>query len=140
MSLERVSRWVRTPPLAGGTAKNWFLNGVALFWTTLEPEVVLARCIELEQAAGRRRGRYWADRPLDLDVLLYGDRAVRTESLLIPHPAISSRAFVLGPLLEVWPDAIDPTSGRRYAELPFPSGPTPAPVGILARNPQLRYL
>jgi 2-amino-4-hydroxy-6-hydroxymethyldihydropteridine diphosphokinase len=140
MQLLRVSRWVRTPPLRGGTAQNWFLNGVALFRCTLTPEEVLERCVTIERAAGRRRGRYWADRPLDLDVLLYDDRVVRTDKLVLPHPAIAQRAFVLLPLLEVWPDATDPVTGRPYAALPVPPGPRPAPDGILARSGRVRYL
>lgn len=140
MQLERISHWVRTPPLKGGTAKNWFLNGVALFATSLEPEEVLARCVQLERQAGRRRGRYWADRPLDLDLLLYDQRVIKTPKLVLPHPAILSRPFFLEPLLEVWPDAIDPTSGQPYADAPAPGGPRPARMGILARARRLRYL
>jgi 2-amino-4-hydroxy-6-hydroxymethyldihydropteridine diphosphokinase len=140
MQLVRVSRWFRTPPLQGGTAKNWFLNGVALFSCDLSPEQVLERCVKIERSAGRRRGKYWADRPLDLDVLLYEDRIVRTDKLVLPHPAIAQRAFVLVPLLEVWPDATDPVSGRPYAAAPAPPGPRPAPDGILARSSRVRYL
>lgn len=140
MSLTRVSRPVRTPPLRGGTARGWFLNAVALFSTALPPEAVLDRCVEIERAAGRRRGRYWADRPIDLDVLLYGDQIVCTDSLTIPHPSIAKRAFVLYPLLEIWPGAIDPSTDRPYASCPPPPGPAPTPAGILARGPRLRYL
>lgn len=140
MTLTRVSRPVRTPPLRGGTARGWFLNAVALFSTALPPQAVLERCIEIERSAGRRRGRYWADRPIDLDMLLYGDQIVRTEALTIPHPSIAKRAFVLYPLLEIWPDATDPRTHEPYASCPPPPGPAPTPTGILARGPRLRYL
>ncbi|MEQ1567959.1 MAG: 2-amino-4-hydroxy-6-hydroxymethyldihydropteridine diphosphokinase, partial [Myxococcota bacterium] len=59
LELVRVSGWVRTPPLTGGAARNWFLNGVALFRSSVDPLEVLDRCVALEQRAGRRRGRYW---------------------------------------------------------------------------------
>lgn len=140
MELVRTSRWIRTPPLRGGTARNWFLNGVALFRTTLEPHAILDRCVALERAAGRRRVRFWGDRPLDIDLLLLEGQIVHTERLTLPHPAITRRPFALGPLLEVWPDAVDPTTGIAYAALPPPSGPRPHPVGILARRTPLRYL
>ncbi|MEQ1508755.1 MAG: 2-amino-4-hydroxy-6-hydroxymethyldihydropteridine diphosphokinase, partial [Myxococcota bacterium] len=84
LELLRVSRWVRTPPLAGGAARNWFLNGVALFRSGLDPEVILDRCASLEAKAGRRRSRHWGDRPLDIDLLLVEDRTVATPRLTLP--------------------------------------------------------
>jgi 2-amino-4-hydroxy-6-hydroxymethyldihydropteridine diphosphokinase len=140
MTLVRTSRWIRTPPLRGGTARNWFLNGVALFESTLEPHEILDRCVALEAEAGRRRVRFWGDRPLDIDLLLADGRVVNDERLVLPHPRIALRWFALWPLLEVWPDAVDPTTGTRYDALPLPSGPRPHPVGILARRTPLRYL
>lgn len=140
LRLLRTSAWVRTPPLRGGAARNWFLNGVALFETTLSPLEVLDLCVALEEAAGRRRARHWGDRTLDLDLLLWGDRALSEPRLTVPHPGIARRPFVLGPLLEVWPDARDPISGRPYAELPTPAGPRPSAAGRLAPKGALRYL
>jgi 2-amino-4-hydroxy-6-hydroxymethyldihydropteridine diphosphokinase len=101
---------------------------------------VLGRCVELEKHAGRRRVRFWGDRPLDLDLLLDGDRIVRTPDLILPHPAIGRRPFVLEPLLEVWPDAVDPTTGTAYAALPRARGPRPIPDGLLARGRRLRFV
>jgi len=136
----RVSRWVRTPPLPGGAARNWFLNGVALLESSLRPEVLLARCVALEEQAGRRRNLHWGDRTLDIDVLVAEGEMVRTDRLELPHPAIASRPFVLGPLLEVWPDVRNPRTGASYAALPAPPGPRPAPCGVVARRRLLRYL
>lgn len=140
LTLLRTSSWVRTPPLRGGTARNWFLNGVALFESSIEPLVLLDLCVALEEAAGRRRAHHWGDRTLDLDLLLAGDRVIDTERLKVPHPAIARRPFVLGPLLEVWPDARDPVTGRPFAECPPPAGPRPVPIGRLAPRSALRYL
>jgi 2-amino-4-hydroxy-6-hydroxymethyldihydropteridine diphosphokinase len=136
----RVSRWVRTPPMRGGAASGWFLNGVALVHTDLSAHALLDTCIGLEAAAGRRRAKYWGDRPLDLDVLLVDDQIVSDERLQVPHPAIAQRRFVLGPLLEVWPDARDPCTDTPYASMPEPGGPRPAPIGRVARRQALRYL
>lgn len=136
--LLRASRWYRTPPMRGGTARGWFLNGVACFETELEPHALLDVCVALEQRFGRRRARYWGDRTLDLDVLLADDHIVDDERLTLPHPAIAERPFVWRPLLEAWPDAVDPRTGSPYAALPEPSGPRPVPVGI-PRRPGLPH-
>jgi len=121
----RVSRWLRTPPMRGGTARGWFLNGVALVETTLSPVELLGVCQQLEARAGRRRARHWGDRTLDLD-LLVADGVISDEPRLqLPHPGIFSRTFVYAPLLEVWPDAPDGVGGllRDHAA---PSVPRPS--------------
>lgn len=132
MRVLRVSPLYRTPPMRGGTARGWFLNGVALVQTELSPHQVLARCRELEERAGRRRGRYWGDRPLDLDLLLYGDQQVNDEVLTVPHPGINQRPFVHQPLLAIWPDVRDPRDGSRLADQPRVATPRPVPVAALA--------
>jgi 2-amino-4-hydroxy-6-hydroxymethyldihydropteridine diphosphokinase len=101
---------------------------------------VLDRCVALEVRRGRRRSRYWGDRPLDLDLLLAEGEVSDHPRLALPHPALRARPFVLGPLVEVWPDAVDPRDGARLAEIPLPPGPRPAPVGRLALPRRLRYL
>lgn len=140
IEVERVSHWVRTPPLAGGTARNWFANGVALLSTSWDPLALLDLCIELEHAAGRRRGVFWGDRPLDLDVLVVDETVIDSERLVVPHPAVQDRPFVLHPLLEVWPEAVNGRAGIPYAAFPEPPGPHPIPVGLVARGRRLRYL
>jgi 2-amino-4-hydroxy-6-hydroxymethyldihydropteridine diphosphokinase len=119
--------------MAGGTARNAFLNGVALFESVLSVRAVLARCQALEQAAGRRRARHWGDRPLDLDVLIVEGVLSDAPGLMVPHPAIRLRPFVLLPLLEVWPDAYDERKGQFYQNYPPAPGPQPWPVGIVRR-------
>ena len=134
MRLIRASRWYRSPPLAGGRARNLFLNGVAVYDTDLEPLEILARCQDLERRAGRRRAHRWGDRPLDLDVLLVED-LVRSDAILtLPHPAIALRPFVLWPLVEAWPDAVDPVGGRPYADIECDALPRPWAVGVARRS------
>ena len=134
IALWRCSRWYLTPPMRGGTARGWFLNGVAVFHTDLDPHAFLAECIRLEVRSGRRRARYWGDRTLDLDVLLVDDQITQSDDLQVPHPAIARRPFVLIPLVEAWPEARDPISGRLLADIPIPAGPRPVPVGVVARR------
>jgi 2-amino-4-hydroxy-6-hydroxymethyldihydropteridine diphosphokinase len=129
-----------SPPLKGGVARGAFLNAVARFDTELAPEQLLELCIALEDDAGRRRARRWADRTLDLDLLLYDDRVVRSERLTLPHPAIGLRPFVLHPLVEVWPDAYDPVEQRLWRDAPPPGGPRPVVVARVAPRRPLGYL
>jgi len=136
----RTSSLVLTPPLKGGVARGGFVNAVALFDTDLSPEDLLELCIALEDAAGRRRSRRWADRTLDLDLLLFDDRIVHSPQLTLPHPAIAERPFVLHPLVEVWPDAYDPVEQRAWADVDPPGGPTPVVVGRVAPRRRLGYL
>jgi 2-amino-4-hydroxy-6-hydroxymethyldihydropteridine diphosphokinase len=134
--LVRCSRGYRTPPMRGGTARGWFLNAVVVVDTELEPLELLEVCRGLERRAGRRRARWWGDRTLDLDLLLLGGRMVHTAELQLPHPAIGARPFVRTPLVEVWPDAVDPRTGTLYRELPAAAGPRAVPVMAFAFGPR----
>jgi 2-amino-4-hydroxy-6-hydroxymethyldihydropteridine diphosphokinase len=80
-----------------------FINAVAQLETGLPAERLLAELQEVEQRHGRRRSFRNAPRTLDLDVLLFGDAAIRTEALTVPHPRMHERAFVLKPLMEIAP-------------------------------------
>jgi 2-amino-4-hydroxy-6-hydroxymethyldihydropteridine diphosphokinase len=78
---------------------------------------VLAAAQALELAAGRRRGRRLGPRPLDVDLLLFGDRVSDRPELTLPHPRLAERRFVLVPLAEIAPDRRVPPHGRTVAEL-----------------------
>ena len=79
-----------------------FVNAVAELRTELDPESLLAELQRIEVSHGRvRGGQRWGPRPLDLDLLLFGDRVIRSALLTLPHPGLSERAFVLYPLLEI---------------------------------------
>ncbi len=97
----RSSVW-RTPPW-GKTDQPDFLNMCALLDTTLAPHALLDVCLALETGAGRVRFERWGPRVLDIDLLAYGDLAVSDERLVIPHPRMFERAFVLAPLAEIAP-------------------------------------
>ncbi|MFN3889058.1 MAG: 2-amino-4-hydroxy-6-hydroxymethyldihydropteridine diphosphokinase [Beijerinckiaceae bacterium] len=98
----RSSVW-RTPPW-GKTDQPDFLNMCALIDTTLKPHELLDVCLALEFAAGRVRFERWGPRVLDIDLLAYGDLSVSDERLVVPHPRMFERAFVLAPLAEIAPD------------------------------------
>ncbi len=95
-----------------------FVNAVACIETGLAPRELLDQLIAIERAHGRVRAFPNAPRTLDLDIVLYGARAVREPGLTIPHPRMLERAFVMVPLAELAPDAMLP-DGRRIAQLAF---------------------
>lgn len=112
--LLRASRFYRTPAW-GVEAQPDFINAAALVDTALAPRPLLDALLEIERAHGRERaadGSRWGPRTLDLDLLLYGDAVIDAPGLVVPHPQLHARAFVLVPLAEVAPDADVPGRGR----------------------------
>lgn len=83
----------------------------------LDPESLLAVCKALERAAGRRRNVRFGPRPLDVDIVLWGDRVSDRPELTLPHPRLRERRFVLEPLAEIAPDLRVPPDGVTVAEL-----------------------
>ncbi len=105
----RRSRLRRTGPL--GTRGPDFLNGVVEVRCALPPRGLLRAMLAIEKRLGRTRPRRWAPRTIDLDLLLYGRRTVRAPGLVVPHPRLAERPFVLEPLAELRPRLRVP--GRR---------------------------
>jgi 2-amino-4-hydroxy-6-hydroxymethyldihydropteridine diphosphokinase len=94
----------------------WFLNIVVLAETSHSPHELLAACKEIERGLGRLPGRRFGPRALDIDVLLYGRETVAEADLVVPHPRMHRRRFVLIPLVEIAPELTDPRDGRRFAD------------------------
>ena len=96
-----------------------FLNLVVAGCSALEPRALLRCTAVIEADAGRRRdpAQVNGPRPLDIDILLYGEHVVATDTLQIPHPRLHERRFVLQPLLEIAPSARDPRNGTPLVEL-----------------------
>lgn len=90
----------------GPIAQAPFLNLALAFETSLLPEQVLDACLAAEHAAGRVRTVRWGPRTLDVDILLMGETAYRTDRLTIPHPGLCERPFVLIPLAELAPSTV----------------------------------
>ncbi len=112
----RVSGIVETEPW-GRPGQPHFLNAVAEIETDLEPQALLERLLEVEREQGRVRAERWGPRTLDLDLLIYGDRIVRSGTLDVPHPRLAERRFVLEGLAELCPDRLVPGLGRTVREL-----------------------
>lgn len=109
--LVRLSSLYRSAPL-GDADQPEYINAVAMLDTHLHPRQLLAALHDIEAAQGRDRGAgRWASRTLDLDLLVYGDERHATEDLIVPHPGIAEREFVLHPLSEVAPELDIPGLG-----------------------------
>jgi len=107
----------RTAPVGGPTDQPDYLNAVAALETALTPETLLTALQEIESAQGRVRAERWGPRTLDLDLLLYGSIIRRDPRLILPHPRLHQRAFVLYPLHDIEPELMIPGQGKLAALL-----------------------
>ncbi len=116
VSLLRASRVWDAAPM--GPPQPRYLNAVLELEVLGRPDALLRLLQRIERAAGRKRtGVRWSARTLDLDVLLFGDEVIRTPRLVVPHPGLVARRFVLAPLAELCPDRVVPGTGRTVAQL-----------------------
>jgi 2-amino-4-hydroxy-6-hydroxymethyldihydropteridine diphosphokinase len=112
----RVSSFYCTEPV-GYAEQEAFLNAVAEIETELPPLALLAACHVIEDELGRYRLFRWGPRTIDLDILLYGDEVIDTGELIVPHPQMATRRFVLVPLCEIAPQAVHPVSKKTISHL-----------------------
>ena len=111
-----VSRLYSSAP-HGRPHQPWFLNQAVRIAARQSPEELLDLAKRMERDAGRRPGGRWGPRPLDVDIVLYGEIVVARPHLAIPHPAVAGRRFCLLPVAEVAPDAAVPPGGRTVSQL-----------------------
>ena len=112
----KVSEIIETEPY-GYTDQDKFLNAAIGFETLLTPEALLSVCHEIEKKGNRERKIHWGPRTIDLDILLYGDCVMHTETLTIPHSEMHKRQFVLEPLSEIAPYVKHPVLGKSVSML-----------------------
>lgn len=136
LAIERLSqvkglRFLQSSPLyetepvtLGGEEQVWYLNAVIKVETVLSPQDLLQVLKDIEKTLGRQETARWASRPIDLDILFYGDHIIQDERLMIPHPQTQDRRFVLAPLLDLCPDLRHPVLKKTirvlYQELTDP--------------------
>lgn len=113
----QVSRYFETEPEGGPPGQGAYLNAVAELETDLNPEELLRVLLEEEAALGRVRSEHFGPRTIDLDLLLFGDQICDQPGLILPHPRMHERLFVLEPLNEIAPEAFHPVLGCRAREL-----------------------
>ncbi len=115
ITLQARSSWYQTQ--AVGPPQPDYINGCALLHVQIPPQLLLERLLLIEDQFGRVRSLRWGPRSLDLDILLYNDLILDTPTLVLPHPRMGERAFVLIPLAEIAPNWVEPVSGKVIAEL-----------------------
>jgi 2-amino-4-hydroxy-6-hydroxymethyldihydropteridine diphosphokinase len=116
IEIRRVSSFYRTEPV-DSAPQAWFVNCVAEAGTDLMPLQLLRACQSVERAVGRRPGIHHGPRPVDIDILLYQSSVVRSAALVIPHPRMASRRFVLLPLREIAPYLRHPVSQQTIPQM-----------------------
>ena len=115
--IEALSPVFETDPV-GPPPQGPFLNAVVELRTGIAPRALLEALLDIERAAGRtRQATRWLARPLDLDLLLYGERVIDEPHLCVPHPRLDERPFVLEPLSALAPALRHPVHGARVDEL-----------------------
>ncbi len=115
ITLHGLSSPYRTEPV-GMDTEHWFTNAVGEIFTSLSPTELLAAMLAIETDLGRDRA-LTQDRPVDLDLLYYGDLMIQSKILTVPHPQIANRLFVLAPLAELAPKHVHPVLGRTSLDL-----------------------
>ncbi len=109
------SRVIETAPLGPGSRR--FANAAIIAETPLSPDDLLERLKGTERAFGRRRGRRWGDRVLDLDIILWSGGRWASPGLTVPHASFRERGFVLNPAVEIASQWRDPLTGRKVRHL-----------------------
>lgn len=102
---------------AVGPPQPDYLNAAVLLESGLAPLELLAQLLDVERQHGRERRERWGPRTLDLDLLFSPGLVLTEPTLKVPHPELARRVFALAPLLDVAPEALDPLTGERYADL-----------------------
>ena len=116
VSVQKVSNIYETEPV-GFAAQDDFLNGAAQLSTTLAPIGLLRRLLAIEKSLGRTREVRWGPRTIDLDLLLFDHYIINSEELIVPHPEMHNRRFVLTPLADIAAEVVMPGTTKTIAQL-----------------------
>jgi len=113
--MKTSSVW-HTLPVGGPSGQPVFSNGAVLVKTSLSPHALLEELHEIEIELQRVRNEFWGPRTIDLDLISYGNLIITTSELILPHPRVYWRHFVLDPVCEIAPDIVLSTTGLSFRE------------------------
>jgi 2-amino-4-hydroxy-6-hydroxymethyldihydropteridine diphosphokinase len=138
--LTGVSLLYETEPVNDGAnpGEGWFLNGVVQLETDVTPRSLLTVLREIERSLGRNQDDRSGPRTIDLDILFYGERVIDEPNLLVPHPRLHQRRFVLMPLSELAPLFVHPTRKRSVNQM-LAEVKDGSEVRLLFPQPSTRY-
>ena len=131
--LTKVSSLYETEPV-GYEQQDWFLNGVVAVETGLSPHQLLKVLQQIEKRIGRQQRKRWGPREVDLDLLIFNQSCINTPDLIVPHPDMHRRRFVLIPFAEIAPDTIHPILQQNIRTL-LDNLPTEKDVHFFAAPP-----
>lgn len=109
ITLGKISPLIETAPVGGPAGSPPFLNGAIELETTLGSHALMAELLQIELRIGRERDEKWDPRIIDLDLLLYNGKIISSDDLMVPHPMMHQRRFVLEPLAMIAPEVVHPT-------------------------------
>jgi len=115
-TVRRTSHLYLTEPV-GYTEQDWFLNCVVEVETDVDSKKLLSSIKSIERKLGRKKTVKNGPRIIDIDILFYGDHVIETKDLLIPHPLMQERLFVLRPMMDINPDFVHPVLKKSIHEL-----------------------
>jgi dihydroneopterin aldolase/2-amino-4-hydroxy-6-hydroxymethyldihydropteridine diphosphokinase len=117
IEVRKISSMMQNPAHGGPDDAPEFINAAAEVVTTLPASALMKRLLEVEAELGRERRAKWEPRVIDLDLLLYNRNIISTQELIVPHPLMHERIFVLKPLAEIAPQAFHPTLNATVVQL-----------------------
>ena len=115
-NLVGFSPWYTTEPV-GVQNQDWYVNGVAVLSVDIPAQVLMKRLLDIEADMGRVRNKRWESRIIDLDILIFGEDIINEDNLIVPHPLMHGRRFVLAPMTDLAPDLKHPSLGWTMNEL-----------------------
>jgi 2-amino-4-hydroxy-6-hydroxymethyldihydropteridine diphosphokinase len=132
--IKALSPFYRTQPV-GIEGQNWFINAVLCINTGLSSSEIIQMLLDVEKKIGRTRSEVrWESRVIDLDVLLIGNEIINDKNLIVPHPRMHTRRFVMAPMVDIAPDLIHPVLKKSMREILNEIPETDQAIKLMEKN------